>query len=323
MIGVASRSFAIATSMRRKGTRGVAVPSVPDVSIDAILRRQAGVISREQALAAGMTRAAVDHRLRTRRWRPLHPRVYLAGGHHPDDEVRVRAAVLWAGDGAVLSGVAAAWWHGLAEHVPATIGVTVSRRRFPRARPGLLVRRRDLRPEDRAELRGLPVTTLPLTALEAAVEWGAAGGRLLDRALQGGVRFPAVYEAYCRNLGSHGSATAGRLLGAAADRSASQAQRLLVAMLCRSGSTGWHRGFPAAGYRIDVAFPAARVAVEVDGWAWPMDVEATDADQRRRQRLARHGWTVLHYTWHDLTGRPHVVLADIAREVALGMATAG
>ena len=111
-----------------------------------VLARQAGVVSREQAVAAGMTPDAVDHRLRTRRWRPLHPRVYLAAGHRLDDEVTVRAAVLWAGAGAVLSGVAAAWWHGMVDGAPATVGVTVSRRRCPRPRPGVRVRRRDLGP---------------------------------------------------------------------------------------------------------------------------------------------------------------------------------
>ena len=44
------------------------------------------------------------------------------------------------------------------------------------------------------------------------------------------MRFPEVYEAYCRNLGAHGSASAGRMLVAAADRSASVAERLLVAI---------------------------------------------------------------------------------------------
>jgi very-short-patch-repair endonuclease len=293
------------------------------MSIDSILVRQAGVIGRDQALRAGLSRAAVDHRLRLRRWRPLHPRVYLASGHRYDDEVRIRAAALWAGDGAVLCGVAAAWWHGFADRPPATVAVTVPRQRHPRGRPGVKVRRRELAAEDVLERRAITVTAPPLTALEAAVELGDRGSLLLDRALQRSVGFPAVYEAYCRNLGSHGSASAGRMLSAAADRSASMAERLLVALLRESGATGWQCNFPAAGYLIDVAFPTSRVAIEVDGWAWHMDAERSQTDKRRQNALVRSGWTILRYTWHDISSRPRTVLAEIAHEVERGLAVAG
>jgi very-short-patch-repair endonuclease len=293
------------------------------MSIDSILARQAGVITRDQALRAGLSREAVDHRLRLRRWRPLHPRIYLASGHRYDDEVRVRAAALWAGDGSVLCGLTAAWWHGMVEHPPMTVVVTVPRRRHPRRRPGVSVRPRELAAEDVVEQRGLAVTACALTALEAAVELGDRGGLLLDRALQRRVGFPAVYQAYCRNLGSHGSAGGGWMLRAAADRSASAAERLLVAMLRESGATGWQRSFPAAGYLIDVAFPASRVAIEVDGWAWHMDAERSQGDERRQNTLVRNGWTILRYTWHDLCSRPRAVLAEIAHEVERGLAVAG
>jgi very-short-patch-repair endonuclease len=288
------------------------------MSIDNILVRQAGVISRAQATAAGLSRDAVDHRLRTRRWRPLHPGVYLAAGHRADDEVKVRAAVLWAGTGGVLSGTAAAWWYGMLDQAPPSITITVGRRRHPRARPCVTLRRRDLDAEDLAERRGLRVTARPLTVLEAAVELGRPGGLLLDRALQRWVRFPAVYQAYCRSLGSHGSASAGRMLVAAADRSASVAERLLVRMLRDSGARGWCCGFPAAGHRIDIAFPEALLAIEVDGWAWHMDAERAQVDKRRQNALVRNGWTILRYTWHDLVGRPNGVLAEIAAEVGTG-----
>ena len=134
--------------------------------LDVLLARQAGVISREQALRAGLGAATVDRMVRTRRWRPLHPRVYRVPGYGTDDEARARVAVLWAGDGAVLSGTAAAWWHGLLADAPRVLGVTVPVRRP--TRPGVAVQCRLLDVADRTEHRGLPVTALGLTALEAA-----------------------------------------------------------------------------------------------------------------------------------------------------------
>ncbi len=114
------------------------------MSLDAVLARQAGVISRDQALGAGLSRDSIDHRVRARRWRPLHPSVYLAAGHRLDDEVRVRAALLWAGEGAILSGRAAAWWWGLATEPPPAVVLTVPRMRRLRRRLDVDIRRRDV-----------------------------------------------------------------------------------------------------------------------------------------------------------------------------------
>ena len=196
------------------------------MTLDNLLARQAGVISRAQALAAGLSRDTVDHRVKARRWQPLYPGVYLAVDRRPDaravrgDEVRVRAALLWAGEDAFLCGRAAAWWYGMVDEPPPIVGVSVGRRRRLRRRPGAEVIRRELAAQDRHLHRGLAVTAPALTVLEAAVELGDDGVAFLDGALRGSVRFADVHAAYCRYAGSAGSATAGRLLGAAVERSA-------------------------------------------------------------------------------------------------------
>lgn len=153
------------------------------MALEPLLARQAGVISREQAMRAGLDAATVDRLVRTRRWQPLHPRVYLVRGYPAGDEALARAAVLWAGEGAVLSGAAAAWWHGLLAEAPRTLVVTASARRP--ARPGVVVRCRPLDAADRTERRGIPVTAVALTALEAAAELSRpAGEDVFVRALQ-------------------------------------------------------------------------------------------------------------------------------------------
>jgi hypothetical protein len=187
------------------------------MSLQSLLRRQAGVVSREQAMRAGLSQDALDRLLRLRRWRPLHRGVYLADGHRLDDEARVRAAVLWAGCGAVLSGAAAAWWHGLVG-APATI--TLRTPRPLRPPPGVAVHQHRLDPADVTERRGLVVTSPALSVLEAAVELGARGDALLDRALRLGVGLPAVRAAHLRTLDAPGAARAARMLRAAAGRSA-------------------------------------------------------------------------------------------------------
>ena len=281
------------------------------MGVEAVLRRQAGVISIEQALMAGLSRSAAGRRVASERWIPLHPRVYLAADHPRNDEVRLRAAVLWAGGGAVTYGVTAAWWHGLHPRLPRTVEVTVPRRRRPRPRPGVAVRQRDVDPLDLSEYRDLPVTGIALTAIEAAVALGPDGSVLLDRALQQHVTFRMVCDAHCRNLGRRGSAAASELLVAAADRAASQAERLLVRLLRCAGITGWVLGHAWEGYVIDVAFPRQRIAIEVDGWAWHRTPERFVRDGQRQNAVVNGGWHVLRFSWHDLTHRPEAVLTEI------------
>jgi very-short-patch-repair endonuclease len=155
-----------------------------------------------------------------------------------------------------------------------------------------------------------------LTVLETAVAL-PDGSAFLDRALQRRVRFPTLYRAFCRNMGARGSSAAGRLLVAAADRADSAAERLLVTLLRTAGVTGWVLGYPFGPYRIDVAFPAARLAIEVDGWAWHVDAARFRNDRRKGNAITRAGWDLLRFTWHDLDGRPAEIVAEIVETLAL------
>jgi very-short-patch-repair endonuclease len=167
---------------------------------------------------------------------------------------------------------------------------------------------------DRVEVRGVMVTAVPLTVLEAMVALDD-GSQLLDRALQKRVKLAALQQAHCRNLGRWGSAQAARLLSAAADRTASEAERIAIRLFRDAGLTGWQCGYQVGGYEVDIAFPDDWVAVEIDGWAWHSDVERFRHDRQRQNALVLAGWTVLRFTWHDLTHRPSAVVGMIANSV--------
>src|SRR5256885_16565851 len=119
------------------------------VFIEEVLRLQSGVISRRQALDSGLSDDQIDWRLATGRWWSVHPRVYRLADREIAAESRLHAAGLWAGPGATVSGLAAAWWHRLLDEPPSIVEVTVAARRGLRSGRGVLVRRRDLAQADR------------------------------------------------------------------------------------------------------------------------------------------------------------------------------
>jgi very-short-patch-repair endonuclease len=202
------------------------------------------------------------------------------------------------------------------DRAPARIDVTIPRSVHRRPRPGVALRRRDLLPADIIDVRGLRVADKPFAALETSAAL-ADGSVFLDRALQRHVRFPVLYRSFTRNLGRAGWAEVGRLVRAAADRADSAAERLLVRLLREAGIGGWVLGYPFGPYFIDLAFPAAQLAVEVDGWAYHVDPERFRSDRRKGNALTGGGWGLLRFTWHTLDREPAECMSEISHMLEL------
>lgn len=139
----------------------------------------------------------------------------------------------------------------------------------------------------------------------------------MDRALQADVELRELWRAQLRNKGRYGSPAARRLLQAASDGAHSAAERLLVKLLREAGITGWKTNYRVGGYKVDVGFPAVKVAIEVDGWAFHSDTEAFQIDRRRQNAIAVLGWQVLRFTWLDLTEYPQRVIAIIRHAISV------
>lgn len=84
-----------------------------DAIIEEIASRQHGLITARQARDAGFTEKGVRHRVRTGRWRRIHPGTYALVGAEPTPELRVHAVVIAAGPDAVASHTTAAAVLGL------------------------------------------------------------------------------------------------------------------------------------------------------------------------------------------------------------------
>lgn len=104
------------------------------------------------------------------------------------------------------------------------------------------------------------------------------------------------------------------------DGAAAASERRLHAILRRAGIRGWIPNHPVwhAGELVavvDVALPDLRLAVEVDGLAHHTDSARFQRDRQRQNDLVALGWTVLRFTWADLTQRPRYVSGAIRMQV--------
>jgi very-short-patch-repair endonuclease len=283
--------------------------------LDDHLRRHDGVLTLAHARRAGMDRHSVNRRVRSGHWRACARGVYFVDDRPFTDAARVRAAVWSYGEQAAASGLAAAFWHELTRFAPDIVEVTVPRDSSGRKRAGSRVRRRDLAAVDVVERRGLRVTALPLTVVEAAVRQ-RGGAKLMDSALQRDVVLSQLWAAHLRNKGRYGSPASRVLLQAASDGARSAAERLLVKLLREARITGWKANYPVGRYKVDVGFPAQKVAIEVDGFAFHSGPVEFQVDRERQNEIALLGWQVLRFTWLDLTEYPQRVLAVIRSAIS-------
>jgi very-short-patch-repair endonuclease len=277
-----------------------------------LLRRHDGVITLSQALECGLSPSAVSRRVQSGQWRRFAQGVYFADDRPFTTAARIRAAVWSYGPHAAASGLAAAWWHDIVRRDPDVVEVTVPRDSNGRKHPGSKVRRRDLKPVDIVEHKGLRVTALELTIVEAAARRGGGAG-VLDAGLQRHTQLAPLWQAHLRNKGRYGSPRARMLLQGADEGTRSQAERLFARLLRSAGITGWKANYPIGGYVVDFAFPASMVAIEIDGFAFHSDPVDFWNDRVRQNRISLLGWTVLRFTWQDLTEQPERVIAEVRR----------
>jgi very-short-patch-repair endonuclease len=148
---------------------------------------------------------------------------------------------------------------------------------------------------------------------------------LLDRAFQQKWIKPADIERRLEEqAGRWGNRRLAQLLRESVPGAEAESERRAQQLLRRAGIQGWEGNFPIvlAGnrFRIDIAFPELKIAIEIDGWAFHRTKKRRDRDNRKRNLLARTGWTVLTFSWEDIVDRPDYFLSSVAELLALRVA---
>jgi hypothetical protein len=130
--------------------------------------RQEGVLTREQALGAGLSKRLIEGRLELGRWQRLHRGVFATFSGPVPRGALLWGAVLRAGENSALSHTTAAELWKLADQPSAAIHVSVPKQSGSLDIPGLMLHYSSRLPGARHPARLPPQTTLEETVLDLA-----------------------------------------------------------------------------------------------------------------------------------------------------------
>jgi hypothetical protein len=282
----------------------------------ALAEGQWGVVHRRQLASLGISESTVWRWLEERRIFRLYPRVYAVGHRVLCEEGRLAAALLYAGDGAALSHLTAAWWWGLIDREPPMIHVSAP---GDVASVGTAMLHHPRRLNTTSH-RGLQVTTVPQTLLDAAAALPFAKVRRAVAEAEFGrlVRPEEVMGVLGR--GRPGSAALRRAIVAHRPELALTRSVLEERFLALCETHGIPRPEVNAmvrGLMVDALWRKDRVVVELDGHAAHASESGLERDRARDLTLRAAGYTVLRYTWTQVTRQARVVARDV--RVHLGL----
>jgi hypothetical protein len=118
--------------------------AIPPAELRKTATHQAGIVTRKQVIKAAMPVRAIDWKVRTGEWQRVHFGVYAMFTGPLPRRAQLWAAVLSAGEGAMLSHESAGELQGLVTRPVAAIHVTVPTKRRVTAFPGLVIHLSDV-----------------------------------------------------------------------------------------------------------------------------------------------------------------------------------
>jgi len=272
-----------------------------------LARRQHGLVTHQQCLDLGMAPSTIAERLRSGAWRQERRGVYVVGGVPPSWEQTLFAVTLPFDDCWISHGTAARLW--ALPHAPEIDGIEALR---PYGRSlrldGVVLRRsRIITPADVTKHQRIPITSIGRTIVECSGRLGLREtGRLVDEAVRRRRRaleetraaFARVASGGHRRLRTIREALALRLPGY--DPGESDLEIRALREIVAAGlpvPVQQHRvTLSGRRYRVDLAYPACKLAIELVGWFPHSGREPFDDDRARTGDLVADGWRVLEIT---------------------------
>lgn len=288
--------------------------------------RQHAVISRAQCHELGLTDRQVDHLVGSGRIERAAPGVFTVRGLPPTWRQRLTVATLSI-PGAMASHRAAArlrYWEGF-ERAPVELLVERGHVRRRRPRHTVLHETLDLKAPDIDEVDGIACTSDVRTLIDLpAVTHEFKAGVALDHAMRLDPELLHRVAERHREIARRGRDGTVALRALLAERGVGQVVdsgferktlRLIATSNLPTPVTQHHVADGDDECWLDIAWPEHLVAVECDSLRHHMGERAFRWERRRRRLLARCGWTVLEFTYREVTQQGEMVLRELARHL--------
>jgi very-short-patch-repair endonuclease len=170
------------------------------------------------------------------------------------------------------------------------------------------------------EVDAVPVTSAARTLADIA---GEVGMRELERALvraeRQGLTDPAEVERVVARRPHTRGVRGLRCLLRDGERRAltrSEAEERLLELVRRARLPSPEVNVPLAGYEVDFLWRAARLVLEVDGFAYHSSRASFERDRRRDASLSARGFRVIRITWRQIAREAEAVLVRLAQALA-------
>lgn len=275
-------------------------------------RGQYGLVSRQQALQAGMSEGTIDERIRRSEWESAGVGVYRLPGVPVTWHQRALAACLQCAPFGALSHRSAAYVYrldGVGWGPPEPIEIVIPHGHELKTDLKVRVTRRF----DRAMYKAMPITPVSRTLIDLAAELSETDLELaVDSALRKGPRALTALKQKLNELprrGRNGLTHLGELV-AAYDGTLDSALEVLVRQLLWAAGLPkpvpqfnvWHRRRWIA--RVDFAWPKQKLVVQAHGLKWHLNARRCRIDYRQQSEMQVAGWLPMVTTWHEVTKQP-------------------
>ncbi len=292
----------------------------------ALADRQLGLVTRVQLVRCGLTPDRIRYLVESGFLVPEHRGVYRTAGSSDSLERRALAACMACGDGAAASHRTAAKLRQLIDATEAVPEITVPANRRPK-RPGIRIFRSTLDHDELAVCGIVPVTTTERTLLDLSRHLGPSElAEAADRAFRGRWTTPQKLDVYLASRVDSRRPGVANLrtivddrLGRGVPESILESRMLALLRRWRLPDPIRQLQVVIAGRtaRFDLAYPAERVAIELDGRSPHWGKERWQADHRRDNAIELGAWRKLSFTWWDVTEEDRYVAFTVA--AALGL----
>ena len=290
---------------------GQTATATPEETLARLAGRAWGVVTRGEALRAGLTPRQVEWRIEKGLLIPEFPGVYRVGHAAPSYEARYTAAVKACGDGSALMGLAAAYLLGLVRGAPPQPAVlTPTKRRVE----GIRTRQsRHIDPRDVTTHKRIRVTNVPRTVCDIAAEQPISD--LARTCHEAGVRYgttPRDVERVLRRRPNTPGAGKLRLIMAGDEPVVlSKLEAAFLDLLRRANLPRPITNKPAGTKRVDCRWPEHGLTIEIDSYRFHNSRYAWEQDRRREREARARGDEFRRYTYGDVLEDTSYMLAEL------------